>query len=91
MAIRRQIPEAGERVKKESGSDLVEMLKVELSDLASVEAFCDEVKRQDIKFEVIVLNAGVTPARSRQTKQGLDEMFMVNYLANYKPTYCFIT
>ncbi|GAB4398851.1 MAG: SDR family oxidoreductase [Microscillaceae bacterium] len=83
MACRRQIPEAGEKVKKESGSDKVWMLKVELADVRSIEAFCEEVKRQQLVWDVVVLNAGVTPARSRLTPQGLDEMMMVNYLSNF--------
>ncbi|NJL13581.1 MAG: SDR family NAD(P)-dependent oxidoreductase [Microscillaceae bacterium] len=83
MACRRQIPEAGEKVKKESGSDKVWMLKVELADVRSVEAFCQEAKRQQLVWDVVVLNAGVTPARSRLTPQGLDEMMMVNYLSNF--------
>lgn len=83
MACRRQIPEAGERVKKESGSTQVEMLKVELGDLNSIQAFCDEIKQQGITLDVLILNAGVTPPKSRQTPQGLDEMFMVNYLSNF--------
>lgn len=83
MACRRQIPEAGEKVKKDSASENVEMLKVELGDVKSIEAFCDEIKSKNLSFDIVVLNAGVTPAKSRQTKQGLDEMFMVNYLSNF--------
>ena len=83
MACRRQIPEAGEKVKKESGSELVEMMKVELSDLESIEAFCEEIKKRNQTLDVVVLNAVVTPPKSRQSKQGLDEMFMVNYLSNF--------
>lgn len=90
MACRRQIPEAGESVKKESGSDNVEMLKVELGDLNSIQAFCDEIKQQGITLDVLILNAGVTPPKSRLTPQGLDEMFMVNYLSNFIMINCLL-
>ena len=39
MACRSGIPEAGEDVKRESGSDKVEMIHVDLSDFASIDHF----------------------------------------------------
>ena len=83
MACRSGIPEAGEKVKKLSGSDQVEMMKVDLSDTATIHSFCDELKEKNIQLDIIILNAGVAPPKARKTKQGLDEMFMVNYLANF--------
>ena len=82
MACRSGIPEAGEEVRRRSGSPMVEMLKVDLSDLASVDALCDELVRREIRVDVLVLNAGVMPARSRLTRQGFELMFGVNYLAH---------
>lgn len=82
MACRRQIPEAGEKVKKLSGSDNVEMRYLELKKLDSIHAFCDGLKKDGIKLDVTILNAGVTPAKARKTESGQDEMFLVNYLAN---------
>ena len=83
MACRSGIPEAGESVKKESGSDLIEMVKVDLSDIDSIHELGDQLLDRDIRLDILVCNAGVVPAGSRKTKQGFDEMFMVNYLANY--------
>jgi NAD(P)-dependent dehydrogenase (short-subunit alcohol dehydrogenase family) len=82
MACRSGIPDAGEEVRRASGSDAVEMLPVDLSDLRSVHALCDALAERCERLDVTVLNAGVVPARARRTPQGLELMFAVNYLAN---------
>jgi NAD(P)-dependent dehydrogenase (short-subunit alcohol dehydrogenase family) len=43
----------------------------------------DELIKEKIKIDVFVSNAAVVLLKSRQTKQGLEEMFMVNYLAPF--------
>ncbi len=83
MACRSGIPEAGEKAKQKSGSEQIEMMRVDLSDTHTIHQFCDELIAKNIQLDIVVLNAGVTPPKARQTKQGLDEMFMVNYLANF--------
>jgi NAD(P)-dependent dehydrogenase (short-subunit alcohol dehydrogenase family) len=83
MACRNGIPEASEYVKKKSGSELVETAYIDLADLRSVYRFCDEMKKRGIKFDIVVLNAGVVAGKSRKTEQGYDVMFGVNFLVNY--------
>ncbi len=83
MACRSQIPEAGERVKAASGSANVETMRVDLADARSIDSFCSELERQRRTLDVTILNAGITPPKSRPTEQGQDVMFMVNYLANF--------
>lgn len=83
LACRRDIPGAGERIKALSSAAKVEMLEVDLSDISSIHRFCDQLRDRAIQLDVIVCNAGVTPPRARKTSQGLEEMFMVNYLANF--------
>ena len=82
MACRRQIPEAGERVKKLSRSGDVEMRHLDLTDLDSIHSFCDGLERDGIKIDVAFLNAGVALPKARKTSSGQEEMFMVNYLSN---------
>jgi NAD(P)-dependent dehydrogenase (short-subunit alcohol dehydrogenase family) len=91
MACRRQIPEAGEKVKKLSGSDRVEMRHLDLTKIGSIHAFTDGLERDGIKLDVTILNAGVTPAKARKTESGQDEMFLVNYLSNVMLTNLLIT
>ena len=83
LACRSGIPEAGQAIAAQTGSKLVEMLAVDLGDMASINQFCTELERQQIHIDVLVLNAGITPPTSRQSPQGQDVMFMVNYLANF--------
>ena len=33
--------------------------------------------------DILILNAGIVPSRSRKTPQGLEEMFMVNYFSKF--------
>lgn len=83
MACRSGIPEKGEQVKKRSGSNHVEMMQVDLSDLDSIVALVNKLKAASVKLDILVDNAGMVPNKSRKTKQGLEEMFVVNYLSKY--------
>ena len=83
MACRSQIPEAGEKVKKLSGSDNVEMRRLDLSKIESIHRFVDELAKENIKPEVIILNAASAASHSRKTDSGQDELFMVNYFSNF--------
>jgi NAD(P)-dependent dehydrogenase (short-subunit alcohol dehydrogenase family) len=83
MACRSGIPEKGELVRKLSGNPNVEMFQVDLSDMESIIRLADTLKKASLKLDVLICNAAVVPSKSRRTRQGLEEMFMVNYLANY--------
>ena len=82
MACRSGHPQAGEEVRRQSGSDTVEMLKVDLSDLRAVHRLCDELKDRDVGIDIAVLNAGLAALRARRTPQGFETMFAVHFLAN---------
>jgi len=82
MACRRQIPEAGEKVKKLSGSEKVEMRYLDLSKIDTIHQFVNDLKKDKIDLDISILNAGVALAKARKTPSGLEEMFLVNYLSN---------
>lgn len=82
MACRGGHPEAGEDVRWASGSQAVEMLRVDLADLDSVHALADEVGVRHGRVDIAVLNAGVMPRTARRTPQGHELMFTVHFLAN---------
>ena len=69
-------------VKRESGSELVEMMKVDLSDMESVVALCNELSDKKIQLDIVILNAGLMPLNARKSKQGYELMFAVHFLAN---------
>jgi NAD(P)-dependent dehydrogenase (short-subunit alcohol dehydrogenase family) len=81
MVSRSRIPEAGDEVRRASGSALVEQFQADLSDLQQVHAFADVLRDRGERLDVVVDNAGIATPRARRTAQGLDAMFVTNYLA----------
>ena len=82
MACRSGHPDAGNDVIRMSGSEDVEMLRVDLADLGSVHRLCDELRDRRVELDVVVLNAGLMTRTARRSRQGYDLMFAVHFLAN---------
>jgi NAD(P)-dependent dehydrogenase (short-subunit alcohol dehydrogenase family) len=83
MAVRSGIPERGEEVKEASKSKKVHMLPVDLSDFESIKNLVTQVKNKFGTIDVLICNAAIVVNEARRTKEGLDEMFMVNYLSKF--------
>ena len=83
MACRSGIPQKGQKIIAITGNNDVHMLPVDLSDLDSIRSMVTVLKSRYGIPDTIILNAGIVPKKSRQTKQGLEEMFVVNYLAKF--------
>jgi len=83
MAVRSGIPSKGEQVKRLSGSTKVSMLFVDLIDIDSINIFATQLKEKYNKIDILICNAGIVPKKSRQSPQGLEQMFMVNYFAKF--------
>ena len=71
-----------EEIKRESGSETVELVEVDLADLRSVHRCCDELRDRGIRIDIALMNAGLMTPAARQSPQGYDEMFAVHFLAN---------
>ncbi len=82
MAGRSKIPEAGEKVKKKSGSENVEMRYLDLSRIETIHRFVESLVSDEVKLDICILNAAVALPGSRMTESGQDELFLVNYLSN---------
>ena len=82
MAGRSKIPEAGEQVKRLSGSDKVEMFYLDLSKIETIHGFVQTLADRELKIDISIFNAATALPGSRQTASGQDEMFLVNYLSN---------
>jgi len=67
------------------------MRYLDLTKIDSIHAFTDGLVNDGVKLDITILNAGVTPAKARKTASGLDEMFLVNYLANVMLTNLLMT
>ncbi len=83
MAVRSGIPERGEAIKKMSGNNHVSMYHVDLLDFNSIDKLTERLKEGEVKLDILISNAAMVPLKSRKTPQGLEEMFMVNYLAPF--------
>jgi NAD(P)-dependent dehydrogenase (short-subunit alcohol dehydrogenase family) len=83
MACRSGIPEKGEEVVRRTGNKNVEMVQVDYSDLHSIHRLITTVKEQFAPLDIAIVNAAMVPRQSRKTPQGLEEMFMVNYLSKF--------
>ncbi|MEM7799889.1 MAG: SDR family NAD(P)-dependent oxidoreductase [Chloroflexota bacterium] len=77
------IPDAGEEVKEQSGSRKVDMRFVDLRDLDAIHALVDGFVRDHIKLDVVIFNAASAIPHSRRTIHHQDELFFVNYFANF--------
>lgn len=83
MANRRLLKETERKAKKESQSEQVEAKYLDLSKINSIHAFVEDLKKENVKLDLIILNAGVALPKARKTDCGQEEMFMVNYLSNF--------
>jgi NAD(P)-dependent dehydrogenase (short-subunit alcohol dehydrogenase family) len=61
----------------------IEPLQVDLSDLAAIDRVVKDLARRGTRLDRLVLNAAIVPTSARRTPQGLDEMFVVNYLSSF--------
>lgn len=82
--------EKGKRVRDEiiaaSGNGDVEFLYCDLASFESIRKCCDEFKARHDRLHVLINNAGVWDRRRRVSKDGIENMFAVNYLAPFLMT-----
>jgi NAD(P)-dependent dehydrogenase (short-subunit alcohol dehydrogenase family) len=83
MACRSGIPEKGELVKKLTGNQDIHMLQIDFSDISSIQHLASRIQNLFSPIDIYICNAAIVPKESRKTKQGLEEMFMVNYLSKF--------
>lgn len=59
---------------------------MDLSDLQSIDSLCSEVKKRNLKIDVLILNAGLQYTGSkiaRWSNQGIELTFAVNHLSHF--------
>ena len=72
-----------EEVKKGSGSDLVEIIELDLSSLRSVEKFASEFINKKIPLHILLNNAGIMAAPYSLTKDGIENHFGTNHIGHF--------
>jgi len=83
MAVRSGIPEKGQEVINASGNKNVSMYHVDLLDFERIKGLIQRLRNDAVKIDILISNAAMVPLKSRKTPQGLEEMFMVNFLAPF--------
>ena len=61
----------------------IELIGADLSAMANVAAFADAVATRTSRLDLLVNNAGFSPARRVETADGLEQCFAVNHLAPF--------
>jgi NAD(P)-dependent dehydrogenase (short-subunit alcohol dehydrogenase family) len=84
LADRRDLDQAHRRaISLGVAPDRIEPVHVDLSDLVSIDRLVADLASRGVRLDRLVLNAAIVPTAARPTSQGLDEMFVVNYLSSF--------
>uniref|UniRef100_A0A3Q1GD42 Retinol dehydrogenase 14b n=1 Tax=Acanthochromis polyacanthus TaxID=80966 RepID=A0A3Q1GD42_9TELE len=91
MACRdlRGAEEAAQEIKKQAGPEQGEVVikHLDLASLRSVRKFCDEIKDEESKIDVLINNAGVYQCPYTKTEDGFEMQFGVNHLGHFLLTH----
>ena len=74
---------AQSEIKAKSGNDAVDLLLADLSSQQSIRQLAEDFKQRYTKLHVLINNAGLSSLRRRETVDGLEMTFAVNYLAPF--------
>lgn len=75
--------EAASRISAATGNDRVSFEVADLSSLAEVRALAERISARAARIDVLVNNAGCFASRRRETVDGIEMQFALNYLAGY--------
>ena len=75
--------EAASRISAATGNDRVSFEVADLSSLAEVRALAERISARAARIDVLVNNAGCFAFRRRETVDGIESQFALNYLAGY--------
>lgn len=75
--------EAQRQVIAQTGNTHIEVIPIDLSSLASVRQFVDEVKQRVDHVDLLMNNAGTLETTLRTTTDGLERTVSINYVAPY--------
>jgi NAD(P)-dependent dehydrogenase (short-subunit alcohol dehydrogenase family) len=74
---------AYEEIKRESGSEAVQLIYVDLTSLESVRKATEELKNKVDKIDLLINNAGVFKRNEVKTEAGFEMTIAVNYIAPF--------
>ncbi|MFI4980519.1 MAG: SDR family NAD(P)-dependent oxidoreductase [Nevskiales bacterium] len=84
LACRSGIPQTAEMLRRKTGNQQIEMVRLDLADYAAIDRCCDELRDQGVRLDRVILNAGIVPPKPQRTAQGFEMMFGVHFLGNMR-------
>ncbi|MFC5971976.1 oxidoreductase [Halomarina salina] len=78
--------DAASRVREETPDASLELLELDLADLASIRSFAERFERRHDDLDVLVNNAGIMAIPRRETEDGFEMQFGVNHLGHFALT-----
>lgn len=83
IACRRMTPDWAAKLRAETGNTDISMYHLDLGSFDAVDNFVSDLKANEISLDISLFNAGLGAAAAKQTADGLEELFQVNYLAKF--------
>ncbi|HET8839823.1 MAG TPA: SDR family oxidoreductase, partial [Ktedonobacteraceae bacterium] len=85
MVCRNQVKgeEARNEIKEKSGNDAIDLMLVDLASQASIRQLAENIQQRYQQLHVLINNAGVASLTRRETADGFEMEFAVNYLAPF--------
>jgi len=76
---------AVEEIQRETGNNNVKIVKLDLSDMNSVEQFAKTVSSEYPKIKILLNNAGIggSPTENIKTKDGFNKHVAINYMGHF--------
>jgi len=81
MGCRRMCTEALEEIKERSESKQISLRIVDLAEFKSVVQFCNSLREDRIKLDVLMCNAGIASSVNKLSRDGFPLLLQVNFLS----------
>lgn len=81
MGCRRMCTEALEEIKERSESEQISLRIVDLAEFSSVVQFCGNLRKDGIKVDVVMCNAGIASSGNKLSCDGFPLLLQVNFLS----------
>jgi len=72
-----------DEIRKQTGSNKVIPKALDVSSLASVRQFCDDILKEETRLDILVNNAGIAGLRKTFTEEGLELQFATNHFGPF--------
>ena len=83
MACRRLQPDWAAELRELTGNADISLYELDLGSFDKVDQFVGSLKADGVVLDLSLFNAGLGAAAAKQTGDGLEELFQVNYLAKF--------